>query len=217
MTIELSRTIDVVHINNDIEIGDITHPQWSSAKTAAITKYWSGQIAPAGRHFTAGLLWSDQNIYARFDASQAESLVVSQDPDLTRKTMGLWDRDVCEIFLAPDASEPRRYFEFELAPSCEWVDLSIDSTSGTRRTDAEYSSNMRVFASIEESRIVMALTIPWSTFGAKPSPGDVWAGNLFRCVGRDPDRGYLAYNPTLTDTPNFHVPDRFVPFKFTKG
>jgi hypothetical protein len=60
----------------------------------------------------------------------------------------------------------------------------------------------------------MALKVPWSAFGRKPRPGDVWLGNLFRCVGKDPNRGYLAWSPTLTKVPNFHVPERFGEFVF---
>ncbi|MGI8811472.1 MAG: carbohydrate-binding family 9-like protein [Pyrinomonadaceae bacterium] len=214
MTIDLSRPLSIAHFHGDIEIDDLSSSEWNKAETVSVTKYWSGETAPAGRHFTARLLWSDKYIYARFDASQAEPLVVAQEPDLTQKTIGLWDRDVCEIFLAPNADEPRRYFEFEVAPTGEWIDLFIDSTSGTRRTDAEYISKLESFASIEKGSIAMALKIPWTALGTKPSPGDMWLGNLFRCVGRDSDRGYLAYNPTLTHAPSFHVPERFVEIRF---
>ena len=39
--------------------------------------------------------------------------------------MGLWDRDVCEIFIAPDEHVIERYFEFEAAPTGEWLDVAI--------------------------------------------------------------------------------------------
>jgi hypothetical protein len=42
--------------------------------------------------------------------------VVSDKPQTEKKTMGLWDRDVCEIFIAPDEHAIERYFEFEAAP-----------------------------------------------------------------------------------------------------
>jgi hypothetical protein len=50
----------------------------------------------------------------------------------------------------------------------------------------------------------------------KPKSGDVWLGNLLRCVGRDPDRGYLAWQPTMTEKPNFHVPEKFGEFEFVR-
>ena len=55
---------------------------------------------------------------------QYDPLVMSDDPNLASKTLGLWDRDVVEIFIAPDVNEPRRYYEFEAAPNGEWVDLA---------------------------------------------------------------------------------------------
>jgi hypothetical protein len=39
--------------------------------------------------------------------------------------------------------------------------------------------------------------------------------NLCRCVGEDPDRGYLAWRPTHTAEPNFHVPTAFGTIVFT--
>ena len=145
---------------------------------------------------------------------RAEPLVMSDDPNLASKSLGLWDRDVVEIFIAPDVNETRRYYEFEAAPNGEWVDLAIDLTSGKRETDPAYNSGMQTAARIEDGKVVTAIRIPWRSLGKRPTAGDVWAGNLYRCVGRDPDRGYLAWSPTLTEAPNFHVPERFGEFVF---
>ncbi len=186
--------------------------------TLAVTlvdTYWNGDAAPAGRHFTAGLAWSSENLAVVFRASQTEPLVVSDEINLTSKTIGLWERDVCEIFIAPDAAATHRYFEFEAAPTGEWVDLAIDCGSEKRETDLEYKSGMTSAARIEKNEIVMAIKIPWEAFGvARPKVGDVWLGNLFRCVGKGTTRGYLAWQPTKTAKPNFHVPERFGEFRF---
>jgi len=45
-------------------------------------------------------------------------------------------------------------------------------------------------------------------YGFYPEP-ERWRVNLFRCVGKDPDRGYLAWQSTRTPKPNFHVPQVF--------
>jgi hypothetical protein len=155
-------------------------------------------------------------LYARFEAARAEPLVVSDKPDLTRKTMGLWDRDVCEIFVAPDRLNAKKYFEFEVAPTGEWIDVSLDLTSGTRISDWEYASGMESFARADPDKIVTVMKIPWRAFGRTPKKGDVWLGNLFRCVGKDPGRGYLAWQPTLTREPAFHVPEKFGEFRFVQ-
>lgn len=211
------KAVRVIFTSTSLPASGLDHAVWQSAQPIAVGEYWSGETAPRGRHFVARMLWSDEHLYVRFDADQAEPLVLSEEPNLVSKTLGLWDRDVVEIFIAPDKSEPRKYFEFEAAPNGEWVDLAIDLTTGTRLTDTEFRSGMETDSRIEQGSIVTAIKIPWESLGGRPEPNDVWLGNLLRCVGRDPDRGYLAWSPTLTEAPNFHVPERFGEFIFVKG
>ncbi len=188
---------------------------WSVSRQVVVDKYWSGAKAPTQRHFTTTLLWSERAFYVRFDAAQHEPFVLSDCPNLNLKTIGLWERDVCEIFIAPDPTNPRRYFEFEIAPNGEWLDLEIIQTPEKRITNWNYNSNMQTGAKIlAENRVVMVLKISWEAFGKKPKAGDLWLGNLFRCVGRGNKRGYLAWSPTETPKPNFHVPEKFGAFEF---
>ncbi|HLA95040.1 MAG TPA: carbohydrate-binding family 9-like protein [Pyrinomonadaceae bacterium] len=184
--------------------------------TVEIDKYWNGVSAPGNRTFSATMFWSDSYFYVLFEAKQSEPLIVNKSPHLDTKTMGLWDRDVCEIFIAPDINEPGKYFEFEVAPTGEWIDVALDATAGERKSDWEYRSGMESAAKIDQGLIVMAIRIPWTAFGKTPKIGDIWLGNLFRCIGKDPDRGYLAWSSTMTKSPNFHVPERFGEFEFVK-
>jgi hypothetical protein len=207
-------SLTIKHIKADFAVSDLANPLWKNADPVSIDRYWSGEKAPAGRHFNARLLWSKTALYVLFEARQDEPLVVSDKPDLKKKTMGLWERDVVEIFVAPDDKEPRKYVEFEVAPTGEWLDVALDLTSGTRVSDWSYASGMESFARVERSKVLMAMKIPWSAFGRTPRPGDVWLGNLLRCIGKDPTRGYLAWQPTLTKQPAFHVPEKFGEFRF---
>lgn len=209
--------LNITFIENDLAVADAANAAWTRTDGITIEKYWSGKRAPNERHFTTRLLWSASAMYVRFDAAQAEPLIVSDRPDVTAKSIGLWDRDVCEIFVAPNVNEPRRYFEFEVAPTGEWLDVALDLTSGERNSDWEYSSGMETFAEIGPDCVVMTMKIPWNAFGRPgPKTGDVWLGNLFRCVGEGVGRGYLAWQPTLTVDPAFHVPERFGEFCFVK-
>lgn len=206
----------IIYNSSDFEISDLTNKLWEKADAVIVKKYWTGKTASAGRQFTTRLLWSDTALYVRFEANRAEPLIISERPDLSKKTLGLWDRDVCEIFIAPDKNEARKYFEFEVAPTGEWIDLVLDSTSGERKSDWDYKSGMESAVKVEKDKIVMAIKIEWKAFGKTPKAGDVWLGNIFRCVGKDPDRGYLAWSPTMTKSPNFHVPEGFGEFVFSK-
>lgn len=208
--------VTVKHISHEIPIDQLDHPEWKKASAVKVGTYWSGKAAPQGRAFEAKLLWSDTALYVRFDASQDEPLIISEKPDLSKKTWGLWDRDVCEIFIAPDKKNRNRYFEFEIAPTGEWIDLGIEVTGQGRKTDKKYSSGMTSAVRVDPKQAVMAIKIPFAALGARPRKNDVWLGNLFRCVGKDPTRGYLAWRPTKTPKPDFHRPEAFGEFRFTK-
>lgn len=204
----------IYRVNTDFPASDHENECWGLAEPAIVSTNWDGSVAEAGRHFGASALWSDTAVYFRFFANQKEPLVVAPNPKIDSKTPGLWERDVCEVFIAPDTQHLKQYYEFEVAPTGEWLDLAIDSTGGERITNWEYQSGMEVAARIEEQSPTMAMKIPWEAFGTKPNEGDVWRGNIFRCVGKEPNRGYLAWQPTLTDKPNFHVPEKFGKFAF---
>lgn len=206
--------VKIAHIKNNFSISELDNESWKEAKEVLIDKYWSGETAPDGRRFKAKLLWSDSALYVRFEANQIEPLVVSDTPNLKSKTRGLWDRDVCEIFLAPDKNQPRKYFEFEIAPNGEWIDLGIYQKPSARITDWDYDSGMKSAAKIEKDKVIMAIKVEWKAFGKTPKKGNVWLGNILRCVGKDPTRGYLTWHPTLTKEPSFHVPEKFDEFVF---
>lgn len=206
----------IAHIQQDFSVTELDNKLWAKADEVLIDKYWSGEKSPKDRQFKTKILWSDAGVYVRFEANQNEPLIVSENPNPTSKTRGLWERDVCEIFLAPDEKEFRKYFEFEIAPNGEWIDLGIYQKPDERITDWEYMSGMKSAALIEKNKVTMAIKIEWSAFGKTPKSGDVWLGNIFRCVGKAPTRGYLAWSPTETKTPSFHVPEKFGEFEFKK-
>jgi hypothetical protein len=208
--------IKIAHVENNFSINELDSNYWEKSQTVSIEKYWSGEAAPAGRHAKARLLWSAAALYVRFEANQTEPLIISETPNLKTKTRGLWDRDVCEIFVAPEKSEPRKYFEFEIAPTGEWIDLAVHQMPDRRETDFAYDSGMQPAAVIEKDKVWMAIKIHWKAFGKTPEAGDVWRGNLFRCVGAGATRGYLAWQPTGTLHPAFHVPEAFGEFEFVK-
>ena len=196
------------YISEDVAV-DLGTSEWRRAKAVKIDHYWSGAPAPTSRHAEARLLWSKKALHIRFVCSQGEPLVISDKPQTQIKTMKLWDRDVCEIFIAPDPHTPEKYLEFEVAPTAEWLDVAIDLTSGTRESDWKFNSHMTTAAHIEKDRVTMAMRIPWNHWIHEPQQGERWRVNLFRCVGKDPDRGYLTWQPTRTPEPLFHVPKAF--------
>lgn len=202
-------TIHATHTANDFSPIELDHADWNRAPAVPLTQYWSGETAPPNRHAEARVLWSDTSLCVRFVCRQKEPLIVSSSPQTERKTMGLWDRDVCEAFVAPNPEQPEHYFEFEAAPTGEWLDLAVVMESGQRETEWSFESGMTTAARVDREQLTVAMRIPWTERIPQPLNGDLWRINLFRCVGSGKNRGYLAWQPTHTERPNFHVPAAF--------
>ena len=192
-TMDKTETIEARYSQHDLTAASLDHPQWWKAQPVSLTRYWSGEDAPVGRHAEARILWTNEAIQVRFICNQAEPLVVSSSPQVDKKTIGLWDRDVCEIFIAPNLSAPERYFEFEAAPTGEWIDLAIHFTRDKRETDWEFDSGMTATARVEKDRVVIAMRLPWHGWTHKPRRGERWRVNLCRCVGSGETCGYLTW------------------------
>lgn len=212
----MKKLIKIVHILSDFSIDEFDNETWEQAENVAIDKYWSGDPASIGRRSQVKLLWSQTALYVRFEAIQSEPLNVNETPNLASKTNELWNRDVCEIFIAPNREEANKYFEFEIAPTGEWIDIKIHLKPDGRITDLNYDSGMQSAAKIETDKIWMMIKIDWKAFSKIPEVGEVWKGNLLRCVGSGKTRGYLSWQPTKTKKPNFHVPAAFGDFEFVK-
>jgi len=195
-----------------VNIAELDAEEWARARPVRLAHYWSGAAAPHARRAEARLLWDEEALSVRFVCEQREPLVASASPRCERKTVGLWDRDVCEMFLAPGESDPARYFEFEAAPTGEWLDLALRVTNEGRETDWDFDSGMAAAGRISAASVTVAMRVPWGAFGlasVPPRVGERWRINLFRCVGAGETRGYIAWQPTHTPEPNFHVPEKF--------
>jgi hypothetical protein len=198
----------------DLKADELDHPAWTKAEPIHITRRWSGEDAPLSQHTEARIIWTAEALCVRFAAPQTEPFVVNAQPQTNEKTLGLWHGDVCEIFIAPDPRQPNRYFEFEAAPAGEWVDLAIRLAADGRETDFEFNSGMTTAARIANEQLTITMRIPWSDSLPRPQRGDNWRVNLFRCVGKGDER-YLAWQPTYTPVPNFHMPEVFGWLEFT--
>lgn len=208
-------TIAAQFTKTSVGVADFDHSAWATAQPTYIHRYWSGAEAPPSRQAEARLIWSAESLTARFKCNQIEPLVINPLPQLREKTIGLWERDVCELFIAPQSETPSRYLEFEVAPTGEWLDLAIEFIDGVRHTDWKFHSWIKAAARVSKDEVIIAMQIPWSQSLPKPNAADVWRANLFRCTGLGNER-YLAWQPTGTPEPLFHVPEAFGWIKFVE-
>lgn len=204
--------MNIPFVRSKSERLSISDPIWSGIPEHLISTDWKGDLCEPSRHFHFQLGWNETFLFARFRAKRNDECVISSTPDLTTKTLGLWDRDVCEIFVASALKTPKEYFEFEIAPTGEWIDLKIKFEGKKRVTEADYSSNGIFETETQGDEDLMMISIPWESVGFAPSSGKTIKGNVFRCTGSEPGRGYLALWPTRSEYPNFHVPEVFGEF-----
>jgi alpha-galactosidase len=186
---------------------------WDTAPPVCFHADWQGKNADRHRETEARLLWNEKFLFLRFDA-RYRSLTVFADAESSGRRDGLWDRDVCEVFLQPRGSHPSCYKEIEVAPNGFWIDLEI--SAGEKR---DLRSGLRRRVSIDEAqrqwRAVLA--IPMERLTTRFEMPALWRVNFFRVEGEAEPRFYSAWRPTNTATPNFHVPEEFGALVFTEA
>jgi predicted TIM-barrel fold metal-dependent hydrolase len=158
--------------------------------------------------------YTTKDLLLRFDAPYSK-LSQFEPPFKDRERIGLWDRDVVEAFIGTDPSNPKVYYEFEVAPTNEKLDLLIspDVPDVTRRL--EWNSSFESIVKIDEQRKVWTtiMRIPLNALSQQPvKKGTHWKANFYR-IDRD-GGAFLAWNPTLTRT--YHTPERFGWLEFSE-
>ena len=103
---EAQNLIKAHYTSTRLACHDLDSAEWTRASAVEIARYWSGAKTPHARQAEARIIWSKDALSVRFVCRQDEPLVISREPQLEHKTQGLWERDVCEIFIAPDVDEP---------------------------------------------------------------------------------------------------------------
>ena len=83
-------------ITTEVTAAEFDHEAWERAKPVLIEHYWSGETAHAGRHAEARVIWTAEALGVRFVCN----VIAARHTRRPRrsKTIGLWERDVCEIF-----------------------------------------------------------------------------------------------------------------------
>lgn len=194
---------------------DARHPadEWHKAQAVAFCSDWQGKSPDAQRETQVRVLWSPQTLYLRFDCRYRDLYVFADSgPDGRRDH--LWDRDVAEAFLQPDPSQEHSYREFEVSPNGMWIDLDIFPGGS-----ADLKSGLKKSVALdgEEHRWVAELAIPLKVLTPEFDPKAIWRANFYRVEGMSEPRAYLAWQPTGTDEPNFHVPKAFGRLRFAAG
>lgn len=204
----LARTLPlpVIHatrIERDFPVdGNLNEPEWMQAAPIRM-EYESGDSS-ARPHLSTPvrILWSDKYLYLGYECPFTKLNIFT--PPQKEERFGLWDNDVVEAFIAPDPNVPKRYLEFEWAPTGESLDLKVDLPD----KDFAWTAMAESAVTIDDTANVwrVEVRIPLATLSDQvPQRGTRWRINFFRHDREN--RAGLAFSPTLTRT--FHTPDRF--------
>jgi alpha-galactosidase len=183
---------------------------WQTAAPVVFDHDWKGQNADPFRSTEVRLLWLPETLFLRFTAHYRD-LTVFADSDASGRRGQLWDRDVVEVFLQPDAGDPWIYKEFEISPNGMWIDLDVNHGA---LGNAQSGLLRRVTVSPAEKTWIAELAIPMRALTDPFDPHKSWRVNFFRVEGPAEPRFYSAWNPTGTAEPSFHVPEAFAPLIF---
>ena len=117
-----------------------------------------------------------------------------------------------EVFLNPEPKRVQHYYEFEVAPNNQWVDLEIDKTKEPFN-DVSWNSGFEHATRIDAHSHIWTTEIRIPIASMKVNsvhPGDQWRANFFRAAGKgaDADRKFLAWS-IIPEGNTFHVPTRF--------
>jgi alpha-galactosidase len=203
--------IVAAYIAHEIQL-DAAHPaaDWQTAEPVRFRADWQGKNPDPERETQVRVLWSATTLYLRFEC-RFRTLHVFADSDANGRRDHLWDRDVAEAFLQPDPSRERYYREFEVSPNGMWIDLEV-FPGGI----ADLKSSLRRSMVLNEKSHAWAaeLAIPLIALTASFDPAQTWRANFYRVEGATEPRAYLAWQPTRTPQPNFHVPKAFGKLRF---
>lgn len=153
--------------------------------------------------------WTTRNLYFLFICPY-ETLNLKPDPTTSKETNKLWNWDVAEVFVGSDFDHIRRYKEFEVSPQGEWVDLDIDRDHPIADGGWSWNSDFEAKARIDKAKKVWyaEMRIPIDKIDTRaPVAGLQMRVNLYRCQGSEPNRKYIAWQPTQSRS--FHVPEAF--------
>jgi hypothetical protein len=200
--------------------GDLSKQAWKDAVRITMDRDRFGHTRFPDSETQVASRWTPSYVYFAYWC-RYRSLNIYAGEDSAKERWELWNRDVVEAFINPQPQRFLHYYEFEVAPNNQWIDLEID-LSKTPMDDAGWDSHFEHATNIDAEHKVwtVEMRIPVSSMKANAiQPGDEWRLNLYRAdgPGDDSQRRFMAWS-ALPAGPNgsFHQPASFGIIKFVK-
>jgi len=209
--------------------GDAKKKIWQKAQEVVFSDTVTGNSISKNQA-KAKMMWSDEGLFILWQVEDEHIWGTFENDDDP-----IYDEEVVEIFIAKGENIPNNYFEFQFSPLGVKFDAKIKNPTGDRH-DSGFNVDIgwnceslkfiqhcypeRRLAKGETSRKttsrpfpgtwVTEAFIPWKSLNVENAKkGDIFRANLFRIDGYPKQNSFQAWQPTLLDPPNFHVPSKF--------
>jgi predicted TIM-barrel fold metal-dependent hydrolase len=192
--------------------GTLKHPAWSPGRVRPVWIDCQARdyVARPELATSVRLLWSDHFLYLGYECPYTR-LTTFDPAGFDEERLGLWDRDVVEAFIGSDLQHIRRYSEFEVAPSNERLDVTLNLPGKDFAWCSGFQSAVQIDRRAKVWRCEMRIPLD-ALSDTPPQAGTRWRLNLFRCDVAN--KAYLAWSPPLRGS--FHVPEKFGTLEFTE-
>jgi len=191
---------------------------WNDADEIVLVDTVSGQEVT--KKARSKMAWSQTGLYLLFVVEDDHIWGTYQKDDEP-----IYDEEVVEFFVGCGEKVPAEYFEFQFSPNGVRFDAKITNPTGNRhdpdfKVDVNWNAqNLKFHQKIENEKVVddkckkgtwiTEVFIPWSDLIWNIKAGQYLRANFFRIDGYPKQSSFQAWQPTLQDPPNFHVPERF--------
>ena len=198
--------------------GDLSKRVWRKAEWVKFDHHMSGQPRFPQATTEVASVWTARYVYFAFRCNYTTlNIYAGEDP--AKERWELWDRDVVEVFANPEPARVNHYYEFEVSPNNQWIDLEIDKDKNPFN-DAKWDSGFEHSTRVDEKNHVWTceMRIPLKSMNvAALEPNAEWRINYFRAdgPGDDAKRRFLCWS-TIPEGGTFHVPTRFGILRFVK-
>jgi alpha-galactosidase len=198
--------------------GDLTKEVWQKAEWVRFDHDMSGQQHFPEAETKVASLWTPTHVYFAFQCKYS-TLNIYEGEDPAKERWELWNRDVAEVFANPEPARVNHYYEFEVAPNNQWIDLEIDKDKDPFN-DAGWDSHFEHATRVDAQNHIWTceMRIPVRSMDVRLlEPNAEWRINFYRADGPGDDsrRRFMCWS-TIPEGRTFHVPTRFGIIRFVR-
>ncbi len=197
--------------------GNLAKSVWKTAVPVAFDRAAKGNARYPDSETTVSSVWTKQYVYFAYRCKYTK-LNIYEGESTAKERWELWNRDVVEVFINPEPVRFNHYYEFEVSPNNQWIDLEIDLEKKPFN-EAAWDSKFEHATSVDEKSRVWTceMRIPAAAMGVSGiQSGTQWRLNFYRAdgLGDDSKRRFLSWSPLPGEKMTFHQPASFGLIRF---